>query len=74
MNIIEEKEGIELDIDATINNLEKSLQNGSYKENLVVTKVAPDVTKVDLKDIDTLQNVIKTLRKIDSVFDVRRIK
>ena len=74
MNIIEEKEGIELDIDATINNLEKSLQNGSYKENLVVTKVAPDVTKVDLKDIDTLLGGYSTTLSDRSADRVENIK
>lgn len=74
MNIIEEKEGIELDIDATINNLEKSLQNGSYKENLVVTKVSPDVTKVDLKDIDTLLGGYSTTLSDRSVDRIENIK
>ena len=45
----------------------------------ISTKVTTDRENItnlsaNIKDIDTLQNVIKTLRKIDSVFDVRRIK
>jgi len=45
----------------------------------ISTKVTPErenITNLSatIKDINTLQTVMKALRKIDSVFDVRRIK
>ena len=61
VKINKEKAGIQLDLKATLINLKKSLQNGIYKENLVVTKVEPKVTKEDLKNVNVLLGNYKTV-------------
>ena len=61
IKINKEKAGIQLDLKATLINLKKSLQNGIYKENLVVTKVEPKVTKEDLKNVNVLLGNYKTV-------------
>ena len=45
----------------------------------ISTKVTEDRENItnmsaNIKDVETLQSVIKALKKIDSVFDVRRLK
>ena len=74
INVIEEKAGIQVDINATLANLEKSLQEGLYKENLVVTKVEPQITKDDLKNVNTLLGSYKTVLSDVSPGRVENIK
>lgn len=52
--INEEKSGLQVDIEKTTKLLKKSLQNGKFKETLIVIKVEPEVKKEDLKTVDTL--------------------
>lgn len=74
IKINKEKAGIQLDLKATLINLKKSLQNGIYKENLVVTKVEPKVTKEDLKNVNALLGNYKTVLSDVSPGRVENIK
>ena len=67
-----DRDGVLADILKTMKELKVDITEISTK----VTTDRENITNLsaNIKDIDTLQNVIKTLRKIDSVFDVRRIK
>ena len=60
VNIVDDKAGLEVDIDETLNNLKKSLQNGIFEESLVVTKVEPEIKSEDLTEINTLLGSYKT--------------
>lgn len=74
IKINKEKAGIQLDLSATLANLEKSLQDGIYKESLVVTKVEPKITVDDLKNINTLLGSYKTTLSDISEGRVENIK
>ncbi len=67
-----DREGVLADILKTMKELKVDITEISTK----VTQDRENITNLcaNIKDINTLQNVIKALRKIDSVFDVRRIK
>ena len=57
----------------------KTMKELKIEITQISTKVTPErenITNLSatIKDINTLQTVMKALRKIDSVFDVRRIK
>ena len=67
------------DRDGVLSDILKTMKELKVDITEISTKVTTDRENItnlsaNIKDIDTLQNVIKTLRKIDSVFDVRRIK
>ena len=67
------------DRDVVLADILKTMKELKVDITEISTKVTTDRENItnlsaNIKDIDTLQNVIKTLRKIDSVFDVRRIK
>ena len=60
------------DIINTVSNLKASLMNVSSKvtkERIVITELT-----VNVEDIDRLNEIIKALRKVDSVYEVRRKK
>lgn len=67
-----DREGVLADILKTMKELKVDITEISTK----VTQDRENITNLcaNIKDINTLQNVIKALRRIDSVFDVRRIK
>lgn len=67
-----DRDGVLADILKTMKELKVDITEISTK----VTQDRENITNLsaNIKDTDTLQNVIKALRKIDSVFDVRRIK
>ncbi|MGN1013196.1 MAG: RelA/SpoT family protein [Clostridia bacterium] len=67
-----DRDGVLADILKTMKELKIDITEISTK----VTQERENITNLcaNIKDIDTLQSVIKALRKIDSVFDVRRIK
>ena len=67
-----DRDGVLADILKTMKELKIEITEISTK----VTQDRENITNLcaNIKDINTLQSVIKALRKIDSVFDVRRIK
>lgn len=67
-----DRDGVLADILKTMKELKVDITEISTK----VTQDRENITNLcaNIKDINTLQNVIKALRRIDSVFDVRRIK
>lgn len=67
-----DRDGVLADILKTMKELKVDITQISTK----VTTDRENITNMtaNIKDIETLQNVMKALRKIDSVFDVRRIK
>ena len=67
------------DRDGVLADILKTMKELKIEITQISTKVTPErenITNLSatIKDINTLQTVMKTLRKIDSVFDVRRIK
>ena len=67
-----DRDGVLADILKTM----KELKVEITEINTKVTQDRENITNLsaNIKDINTLQNIVKALRKIDSVFDVRRIK
>ena len=74
IEISEEKAGLQVNIESTLTNLKKSLQEGIFEESLVVTKVEPEVKKEDLQDINTLLGSYKTVLSDVSPGRVENIK
>lgn len=67
------------DRDGVLSDILKTMKELKVEITEISTKVTQDRENItnlcaNIKDIITLQSVIKALRKIDSVFDVRRIK
>ncbi len=67
------------DRDGVLADILKTMKEMKVEITQISTKVTPErenITNlcVNIKDINTLQTIMKALRKIDSVFDVRRIK
>lgn len=67
------------DRDGVLSDILKTMKEQKVEITEISTKVTQDRENItnlcaNIKDIVTLQSVIKALRKIDSVFDVRRIK
>lgn len=67
------------DRDGVLSDILKTMKDLKVEITEISTKVTQDRENItnlcaNIKDINTLQNIIKALRKIDSVFDVRRIK
>ncbi|MDO4283268.1 MAG: bifunctional (p)ppGpp synthetase/guanosine-3',5'-bis(diphosphate) 3'-pyrophosphohydrolase [Clostridia bacterium] len=65
--------------DGILSDIVKTLKDLKVEITEINTKVTPDrenITNVaiSIQDIDKLQSTIKTLRKIDSVFEVKRIR
>lgn len=54
VKVSDESEGIEVNIQKSIESLEKELLKGKFESKLIVTKVEPKVKKEQLKDIDTV--------------------
>ena len=67
-----DRDGVLADILKTMKEIKVEITEISTK----VTEDRENITNmtVNIKDINTMQAIIKALRKIDSVFDVRRIK
>lgn len=74
IKIEKEKTGLELDIKSSIDSFEKTLQNGNFEEELIVTKIEPEVTSADLKDIDTLLGEYSTSLAGSSFSRIENIK
>lgn len=74
IHITEDKAGLQVDINATLNNLKKSLQEGICEEQLVVTKIEPEIIKKDLEDVDTLLGSYTTTLKDVTPGRVENIK
>lgn len=74
IEVSEEKAGLQVDINATITNLKKSLQEGLFEESLVVTKVEPKIKKEDLKDVNTLLGSYQTVLSDVSPGRIENIK
>ena len=74
IDVTEDKAGIEVDVETTLTNLKKSLQEGIFEEGLVVTKVEPEIKTEDLKDINTLLGSYKTVLSDVSPGRVENIK
>jgi len=67
------------DRDGVLTDILRTMKEMKIEITEISTKVTEDrenITNisVNIGDIDTMQKIIKSLRKIDSVFDVRRIK
>ena len=67
------------DRDGVLADILKTMKELKIEITQISTKVTPERENstnlsATIKDINTLQTVMKALRKIDSVFDVRRIK
>lgn len=74
IEISEDKAGLQVDINDTLSNLKKSLQEGIFEESLVVTKVEPKIKKEDLQDVDTLLGSYKTVLSDVSPGRIENIK
>lgn len=74
IEVSEEKAGLQVNIDNTLSNLKKSLQEGIFQESLVVTKVEPEIKKEDLQDVNTLLGSYKTYLSDVSPGRVENIK
>ena len=67
------------DRDGVLSDILKTMKEQKVEITEISTKVTEDREKItnmsaNIKDVETLQSVIKALKKIDSVFDVRRLK
>lgn len=74
IEVSEEKAGLQVDINATLINLKKSLQEGLFEESLVVTKVEPKIKKEDLEDVNTLLGSYQTVLSDVSPGRIENIK
>lgn len=74
IQVSEDKAGLQVDINATVSNLKKSLQEGIFDESLVVTRVEPEIKKADLENINTLLGSYKTVLHDASPGRVENIK
>ncbi len=74
IEVSDDKAGIEVDINSTLSNLKKSLQDGRFEESLVVTKVEPEIKKEDLQDVNTLLGSYQTVLSDISPGRVENIK
>ena len=67
------------DRDGVLSDILKTMKDQKVEITEISTKVTEDRENItnmsaNIKDVETLQSVIKALKKIDSVFDVRRLK
>ena len=67
------------DRDGVLSDILKTMKEQKVEITEISTKVTEDRENItnmsaNIKDVETLQSVIKALKKIDSVFDVRRLK
>lgn len=67
------------DRDGVLSDILKTMKDQNVEITEISTKVTEDRENItnmsaNIKDVETLQSVIKALKKIDSVFDVRRLK
>ena len=67
------------DRDGVLSDILKTMKELKIDITEIITKVTEDRENItnlcaNIKDIESMQAMIKALRKIDSVFDVRRIK
>ena len=74
VKVVKEKTGLELDRKSSIENFVKTLQSGIFEEELVVTKIEPEVRSSDLKNIDTLLGSYSTVLSDRSAGRVENIK
>lgn len=69
-----EKEGLKLEIDKTIKKLVDTVKNGKFEEELIVTKIEPEVVSSDLENIDTLLGSYSTVLVDSTPARVENIK
>jgi len=67
------------DRDGVLSDILKTMKEQKVEITEISTRVTEDRENItnmsaNIKDVETLQSVIKALKKIDSVFDVRRLK
>lgn len=74
VEVVKEESGLELNIKESMNNFIKNLQNGNFTEELIVTKIEPEVTSADLEKIDTLLGSYSTVLYDVSYNRVENIK
>lgn len=54
INITDEKDGMKVNIDKTIENINKDISKGIFSSDIVVENVEPEIKKEDLKEVDTV--------------------